>query len=141
MSEWFYYSDWQDAESACMFMNKWKTKNLEKCCPELRLGYEDACMLSIQCRLENGENNCGMAWHQEATASTYMKNWKRKKKWCPELRWSCGYTCIVCADCKIRNKRSRSYRDLHAAVVCNSETFIEEVVLEGGVLEGTITKL
>jgi len=38
-------------------------------------------------------------------------------------------------------KISKSYRDLQAAVVCNSETFTEVVVLEGGVLEGTITKL
>jgi len=38
-------------------------------------------------------------------------------------------------------KRSKPYRDLHAAVVYNSETFTEVVVLEGGVLEGTITKL
>lgn len=38
-------------------------------------------------------------------------------------------------------KRSKPYRDLHAAVVCNSETFTEVVVLEGGVLEETITKL
>lgn len=37
--------------------------------------------------------------------------------------------------------RSKPDRDLHAVVVYNSETFTEVVVLEGGMLEGTITKL
>ena len=41
-----------DIESVCMCVNKQKTKKLEKCGPELKLGCEDTCMLCIDCKME-----------------------------------------------------------------------------------------